>query len=106
MMSARAARPGRAQLRAVKPAGTSDSIFAPRNAKQASPVQPLQRMGCRFRIAAPRIHNAALAQVGLQSPGMRLAQLLNEVEHLPFERARRRCLSGCNKCHTRFDRNP
>ena len=71
----------------------SDPIFAPRNAKQSAPVQPLQRVGCRFRIAAPRVHDAALAKVRLQRSWMRLAQFHHRVEHFFLERAKRRALS-------------
>ena len=71
----------------------SDSIFAPRNAKQSSPVQPLERVGCRFGITAPRVHDAALAKVRLQRSWMRLAQFHHRVEHFLLERAKRRALS-------------
>ena len=56
-------------------------------------MKPLQRVRRRFRIAAPRVDDAALAEVRFERAGMRLSELHDGFEHFLLERAQRRRFS-------------
>ena len=57
-------------------------------------MKPLECVRRCFRIAAPRIDDSAPAEVRLENPWVRFAQLDDCFEHLPLECAERRRLSG------------
>ena len=83
-----------------------DAVLAPGDPQQSAPMQPLQRVRRRLRVAAPCVDDAALAEMRFERAWVRLAQRRDDLEHFLFECAERRRLTRMKELPHRLRKKP